>query len=286
MKYPIPFDERELKLKAIQMRKDIVLETFSAGSGHPGGSLSAVEMFIVLYNCILKHDSENSRWEDRDKFVLSKAHITPAYYSILSRTGYIDPKELVTFRKLGSFLQGHPKQDIDHGIEIGGGSLGQNFSIAGGIALGMKLKNKQTRVFVMSSEGELQEGSMWETAMSIPHFKLNNLCLLVDYNRLQIDGKTEEVMEVEPLDKKFSAFNWNVININGHEVKEVYDALKKFEEFSLSTPRPTAIIAKTIKGKGVAYMADVCGWHGKAPNKEEYDKAIQELEAQEKTLTQ
>lgn len=285
MKYPIPFDERELKLKTIQMRKDIVLETFSAGSGHPGGSLSATEILVVLYNCILKHDPSDPQNEERDRFILSKGHITPGYYSILARTGYIDVDELVTFRKFGSILQGHPKRYPQHGIEMSGGSLGQNFSVACGMAMGIKhLKKQNYKVFDLASDGELQEGSNWEAIMSAAHFKLNNLCMIVDYNDLQIDGRTSEIMGVSPLDKKFEAFNWNVISIDGHDMKAVYDAFKKFEELSKTTDRPTVIIAKTIKGQGISFMADVCGWHGKAPNKEEYDRAIQELELQEKQL--
>ena len=328
MLYPLPFNENELKLKAIQMRRDIVEETHAAGSGHPGGALSATDLFIVAYNCVLRHNSENPKWADRDRFILSKAHISPAYYSILARTGYIDPKELVTFRKFGSFLQGHPKSDLDHGIEIGGGSLGQNLSVAVGLALGLKTLGKKDptknsrRVFDMSSEGELQEGSMWEAIMSAAHYHLNNLCIIIDYNRLQIDGPTEEVMEVAPLDKKFEAFNWNVINVkNGHDLKEIYEAFKKFNllsagekvpndstnaSSSTSIPsstnpsansqsptasnstfdptRPTAIIAHTIKGKGISYMENVAGWDGKAQNDEEYALAMKELDEQIKQI--
>jgi len=303
MTYPIPFDERELKLKAIQMRRDIVEETFHAGSGHPGGSLSATDLFVVLYNCVLRHDSSNPKLETRDRFVLSKAHISPAYYSILARTGYFDPKELLTFRKFGSFLQGHPKFDLEHGIEIGGGSLGQNLSVATGLALGLKKRFEARelaslpRVFDMSSEGELQEGSMWEAIMAAAQYRLNNLCIIIDYNRLQIDGKTEDVMEVAPLDKKFEAFNWNVINIDGHDLKQIYDAFNSAAEGQRNEPaapepthvqsaspldptRPTAIIAKTIKGKGISFMENVAGWHGKAPNKDEYAIAMKELDEQ------
>lgn len=289
MIYPIPFDERELKLKSVQMRKDILLETFSAGSGHPGGALSATEIFVTLYNCILRHNPENPRWENRDRFILSKAHVSPGYYSILARTGYFDPKELVTFRKLGSPLQGHPKFDLDRGIEIGGGSLGQNLSVAVGTALGLKKRYPENppRVFDLSSEGELQEGSMWEAIMAAAHYKLANLCVMVDYNRLQIDGRTEDVMEVAPLDKKFEAFNWNVINVeNGHDVKELHEAFKKFEDFAkIPNGKPTAIIAKTIKGKGISYMENVAGWHGRAPNTEEYQKGLEDLEKVEKQLS-
>ena len=287
MNYPIPFDERELKLKALQMRRDIVEQTHAAGSGHPGGSLSATDLMVVLYNSILRHKPENPKWEDRDRFILSKAHISPAYYSILARADYFSPTELKNFRKLGHFLQGHPKSDLDHGIEIGGGSLGQNLSVAVGLSLGLKLRKKTCRVFDMSSEGELQEGSMWEAIMAAAHYKLNNLCIIVDYNRLQIDGPTEKVMEVAPLDKKFEAFNWNVINIDGHNFTEIYEAFKKFnllsaghevpQDKNLDPSKPTAIIAKTIKGKGVSYMENQAGWHGKAPDDEHYKIAIKEL---------
>jgi len=288
MKHPNPFDERELKLKANQMRRDIVEATNAAGSGHPGGSLSATEMMIVLYNSVLRHDSENPEWEDRDRFILSKAHITPAYYSILARTGYFDPKELLGFRKFGHFLQGHPKSDLEHGIEIGGGSLGQNLSIAVGMALGLKKRGKQCRVFDMSSEGELQEGSMWEAIMAASHYKLNTLCIMIDYNRLQIDGPTECVMEVEPLDKKFEAFGWNVISLDGHNLKEIYEAFKKFNLLSaghvvpdhaeFDPEKPTAIIGRTIKGKGISFMENQAGWHGRAPNEEELAQALEELD--------
>ena len=288
MKYPIPFDEGELESKAKQMRRDIVTAVHSAGSGHPGGSLSATDLMTVLYNNVLRHDSDNPHWEDRDRFVLSKAHIGPAYYSILARTGYFSPDELVNFRKFGHFLQGHPKSDLDNGIEIGGGSLGQNLSVATGLALGLKLRNKACRVFDMSSEGELQEGSMWEAIMSAAHYKLNNLCIIVDYNRLQIDGPTEQVMEVAPLDKKFASFNWNVIEIDGHNLKEIYEAYKKFNLLSaghavpnhdeFDPEKPTAIIAKTVKGKGVSYMENQAGWHGRAPDDEQYELAIKELQ--------
>lgn len=307
MQYPIQFNEDELKEKARTMRKDIVKATHAAGSGHPGGSLSATELFIVLYNSILRHDCDKPTHETRDRFILSKGHITPAYYSILARTGYFDPEELLSFRKFGHFLQGHPKKDLQHGIEIGGGSLGQNLSIAVGQALGLKKRFTKSpgtdtdadtpnlnipRVFDMSSEGELQEGMMWEAIMSASHYKLNNLCIMVDYNRLQIDGRTEDVMEVAPLDKKFEAFGWNVIVLkDGHDLNEIYQAFKKFNLLSagkapatqepdqpeLDPTKPTAIIATTIKGKGISFMEDNPAWHGKAPNDKELAQAIYEL---------
>jgi len=287
MKYPLPFNEKELKQKSVQMRRDIVEEVFTAGSGHPGGSLSATDLFVVLYNSILRHNSEDPHWQDRDRFILSKAHISPAYYSILARTGYIDPSLLTTFRKIGSMLQGHPKTDVSHGIEVGGGSLGQNLSVAVGMALGLKHLNTTNpdkyptlpRVFDMSSEGELQEGSMWEAIMSAAQYRLSNLCLMIDYNRLQIDGATEDVMEVHPLDKKFKAFNWNVITVKkGHSLKALYKAFRKFEKFALKTKKPTVIIAHTVKGKGISFMENNAGWHGRAPTAEERDKAMKELD--------
>lgn len=291
MKYPIPFDERELSLKSITMRRDIVTAVHAAKSGHPGGSLSATELFVVLYNCILRHDSENSLWPERDRFILSKAHISPGYYSILARTGYFDPEELLGFRQFGHFLQGHPKKDLPHGIEIGGGSLGQNLSVAVGTALGLRKRGIPARVFDMSSEGELQEGSMWEAIMSAGQFKLNTLCCIVDYNRLQIDGKTEDVMEVAPIDKKFESFNWNAIYLeNGHDIKSIYEAFKKFNLLShgmpvpdmphLDTTKPTAIIARTVKGKGISFMEENAAWHGRAPNDEEFALALKELNEQ------
>lgn len=295
MKYPIPFDERELSLKSITMRRDIVTEVHTAGSGHPGGALSATDLFVVLYNCILRHDSDNPIWADRDRFILSKAHISPGYYSILARTGYFSPNELTSFRSFGHFLQGHPKMDLEHGIEIGGGSLGQNLSVAVGTALGLKKRGIPSRVFDMSSEGELQEGSMWESIMAASQFKLNNLCCIVDYNRLQIDGKTEDVMEVAPLDKKFESFNWNAIYLeNGHDIKAIYEAFKKFNLLSHGKPvpdmpnldptKPTAIIARTVKGKGVSFMEENAAWHGRAPNNDEFALALKELEEAESKL--
>ena len=289
MQYPIPFDENDIQSKTAQIREGIVVSTNAAGSGHPGGSLSSAEIFSVLYNAVLRHDTANPTWEGRDRFVLSKAHITPGFYSVLAQVGYFNANELKSFRKFGHFLQGHPKKDIPHGIEVGGGSLGQNLSVAVGIALGLKRKPGQTpRVFDLSSEGELQEGSMWEAIMSAAHYNLNNLCCIIDYNRLQIDGKTEDVMEVAPLDKKFESSNGNVIEIkDGHDIKELYEAFKKFNLLSnghavpnndnLDPTKPTAIIANTIKGKGISFMENQAGWHGKAPNDEQLEQALNEI---------
>lgn len=272
--YPIKLDEKELQEKTIQMRKDIVTMTHVAGSGHIGGSLSAVEISVTLYNLIMRHDPANPKLESRDYFILCKGHITPAYYSILARTGYFDPEELLTFRKFGSRLQGHPSRGDLQGVEMSAGSLGQNQSIATGLALGMKLLKKENRVYALSSEGEIQEGQTWEATMAAAHYHLDNLCLTIDYNNLQIDGFTEDVMGVAPLADKYRAFNWHVIECDGHSLKELKEAYEKAKTLK---GRPTVVIAKTIKGKGISFMENQAGWHGKAPNDEEYAKAMAEL---------
>lgn len=272
--YPIKLTEEELKEKARRIRMDIVEMTHAAGSGHPGGSLSAVEIFVTLYNLIMKSDPKNPKWEDRDYFILCKGHITPGYYSALARAGYFDPKELITFRKLGSKLQGHPAPGYLPGVEMSAGSLGQNASIATGLALGLKKLGKENRVYALSSEGEIQEGSTWEATMAAAHYRLDNLCMTIDYNNLQIDGCAEDVMGVAPIADKFKAFNWHVIECDGHSLKELYEAYEKAKTLK---ERPTVVIAKTIKGKGISFMENQAGWHGKAPNDEEFEKAMAEL---------
>lgn len=272
--FPLTLKENELQEKAKQMRKDIVEMVHAAASGHPGGSLSSVEILVTLYNVIMKHDPANPKWEDRDYFILCKGHIAPAYYSILSRVGYFDPKELLTLRKLGSRLQGHPAPGVIPGIEMSAGSLGQNASIATGLALGLKLKNQSNRVYALSSEGEIQEGQTWEATMAAAHYHLDNLCLTIDYNNLQIDGWVEDVMGVAPLAEKYKAFNWHVIEVDGHSFPELIAAYKKAKTLK---DRPTVVIAKTIKGKGVSFMENEAIWHGKAPSTEEKEKALQEL---------
>lgn len=279
MTYPKTLTDKERLLKAIRMRRDIVEMVHLAGSGHPGGSLSAVEILVTLYNEFLKHDPQNPDWPERDRMIFCKCHITPAIYSILARTGYFDPEMLKTFRQLGSELQGHPSRFHPKGLEMSGGSLGQNLSITQGVALGLKTQGKPNRVFGLSSEGDLQEGQSWEAIMAAAHYKLDNLVLLVDYNKLQIDGRCEDVMGVAPLDKKFESFNWHVINVkDGHNFKQVRKGIQK--AISLKG-KPTVVIANTIKGKGISYMENQAGWHGKAPNKEEYELAMKELDAEE-----
>ena len=278
MKYPVELTQKELRLKAIRMRRDIVEMTAAAGSGHPGGSLSSVELLVTLFHQFLKHDSSDPKWEDRDRMIFCKCHITPAIYSILARTGYFDPATLLTFRKFGSELQGHPCRFYPKGLEMSGGSLGQNLSIATGIALGLKTQEKPNRVFGLSSEGDLQEGQSWEAIMSAAHYRLDNLCLLVDYNKLQIDGEVEKVMGVHPLDEKFKSFNWHVQVIDGHDFTQIHNAIAKALTLR---ERPSVIIANTIKGKGISFMENQAGWLGKAPNKEELDLALKELDQQE-----
>lgn len=279
MIYPIKLSEKDRLIKANQMRRDIVEMVNAAGSGHPGGSLSAVEILVTLFNEYLKHDPSNPKWEDRDFMIFCKCHITPAIYSILARTGYFDPQELMTFRKLGSELQGHPSRFHPIGMEMSGGSLGQNLSIATGIALGFKMQKKPNKVWGLSSEGDLQEGQSWEAIMSAAHYKLDNLTLFVDYNKLQIDGNVEDVMGVHPLDEKFKSFNWHVLNVeDGHDFAQLHEAIDKSLEL---TGRPKVIIANTIKGKGISYMENQAGWHGKCPTDEELQIALKELNSNE-----
>ncbi len=278
MKYPIKLSQKERLLKAIRMRRDIVEMTSAAGSGHPGGSLSATEMLVVLYNEFLHHDPENTKMEDRDRMIFCKCHITPAIYSILARTGYFDPAMLMTFRKLGSELQGHPSRFYPKGLEMSGGSLGQNLSITTGVALGLKAQGKPNRVYGLSSEGDLQEGQSWEAIMCAAHYKLDNLILFVDYNKLQIDGNVEDVMGIHPLDEKFKSFNWNVLVIDGHDFDQIHEAIEKALTLK---GRPTVIIGHTTKGKGISFMENQAGWHGKVANKDELALALKELDEQE-----
>jgi len=257
------------------VRKDVIEMVHSAGSGHPGGSLSAAELFVALYFNELNHNPSNTLWSERDRFVLSKGHACPILYSVMARTGYFPVEELMTLRKFNSRLQGHPDMRKLPGIEVSTGSLGQGLSVAVGMSLGLKADKKENRVYCMLGDGELNEGQVWEAIMSAGHYKLNNLVALVDRNNLQIDGKTEDVMKLEPLKAKWIAFNWNVIECNGHEMQEVLNAFDKAKQ---EKEKPSVIIANTVKGKGVSFMEDKAGWHGKAPNEEEKCKALEELQ--------
>ncbi len=266
---------KELEKKANQIRRDIVLMLLESGSGHPGGSLSSTEIMVALYFSVLKHNPENPDWVMRDRFILSKGHSCPVHYACLARAGYFSEEELFTLRKLGSRLQGHPGKDRKlPGIEVSSGSLGQGLSIAVGNALGIKLDNQGQRVYCLMGDGELNEGQVWEAAMAAAHYRLNNLCAIVDNNGLQIDGCLKDVMNIEPLREKWNSFGWHTVEIDGHNMQEVLNAFKTAEK---EKNKPTAIIAHTIKGKGISFMENVVGWHGKAPNKEQADQALKEL---------
>lgn len=256
------------------VRRDIVEMTHAAGSGHPGGSLSAVELMVGLYFHTMRHDPTNPQWSDRDRFILSKGHACPVHYSVLARTGYFPTEELVTLRKLGSRLQGHPNMMTIPGLDSSSGSLGQGLSIANGLAMAAKLNGQKHRVFCLLGDGELQEGQVWEAIMSAAHYKLDNVCALVDYNNLQIDGCCEDVMGIAPLADKWRAFNWHVIEIDGHNMNEV---LAAYAEAAATLGKPSVIIARTTKGKGVSFMENAADWHGKAPNKEQLASALAEL---------
>ena len=265
----------ELQKRANEVRKGIVTSVHSAKAGHPGGSLSAADMFTYLYFEEMNIDSKNPKWADRDRFVLSKGHTAPGLYSALANRGYFPVEDLTTLRKLGSYLQGHPCMQETPGVDMSSGSLGQGISAAVGMALAAKLDNKDYRVYTLLGDGEIQEGQVWEAAMFAGARKLDNLVVIVDNNGLQIDGKVEDVCSVYPIDKKFEAFNFQVINIDGHNFDEIRAAMEKAKA---TKGMPTAIIMKTVKGKGVSFMEDNAGWHGKAPNDDEYATAMADLE--------
>lgn len=270
--------EQELnKLKELscENRQNVIKMVYEAQSGHIGGSLSACDIMTVLFNKCIKHSvngKTSSDYQSRDRFVLSKGHASPVYYSVLAQVGFIPKSELKTFRKFGARLQGHPSLCCP-GVEVASGSLGQGLSIACGIAMSLKLDENPARVYVLLGDGEMQEGSVWEALMQAAHRHLNNLTAIIDRNRLQIDGNTECVMSLDNLPDKLKSFNWNVLEIDGHNIQEIYEAI---EESKLSD-KPTVIVANTIKGKGVSFMENNAGWHGKAPNKEDFEKAMLEL---------
>ena len=263
-----------LAQKAADIRVDIIREVHAAASGHPGGSLSASDIVTVLYFHEMNIDPADPQKEDRDKFVLSKGHAAPVQYAAMAERGYFPKEELLTLRKLGSRLQGHPSMKMLPGIEMSTGSLGQGVGVAVGMAMANKLDGKDGRVYTLLGDGEIQEGLVWEAAMAAAHYKLDNLCAIVDWNGLQIDGKNEDVMNVKPIDDKFKAFGWNVIEIDGHNLEEIVDA---FERARACKGRPTMILAKTHKGYGVSFMTDNAGWHGKAPSDEQAKQAVEEL---------
>lgn len=266
----------ELKKQANEIRKGIVTAVHSAKSGHPGGSLSAADIMTYLYFEEMNIDPANPKKADRDRFVLSKGHVAPALYSTLAHRGYFPVEDLTTLRKVGSYLQGHPDMKGTPGVDMSSGSLGQGISVAAGMALSAKLSNEDYRVYTLLGDGEIQEGQVWEAAMFAGNKKLDNLTVFVDLNNLQIDGTLEEVNSPLPLDKKFEAFGWNVIVINGHDFDEIEAAVAAAENCK---GRPTAIIANTVKGKDVSYMENAVEWHGSAPNDELAEKALAELDA-------
>ena len=263
-----------LKSKAQEIRKDIIEEVYNANSGHPGGSLSIADIMAVLYFNELRIDEKNPRWEDRDRLVLSKGHCSPALYASLAERGYFEKEYLKSFRKIDSNLQGHPDLNKVPGVDMTSGSLGQGLSVANGMAISGKMDNKDYRVYCILGDGEIEEGQIWEAAMTSNKYKLDNLCVIVDNNNLQIDGTIEDVMSSYPIDKKFESFGFNVINIDGHDYEQIIDA---FETAKNTKGRPTCIVAKTTKGKGVSFMENQAGWHGKAPNEEQYNQAMEDL---------
>lgn len=265
----------EMKEMAKTIRRDIVKMICEAGSGHPGGSLSSTDILVALYFNKMNHNPLQPKAENRDRFILSKAHICPAAYAVLARAGYFSVDELMTLRKIFSRLQGHPALNKQlPGIEVSGGSLGQGLSIACGIALAAKMDKKDFKTFCLTGDGELQEGQIWEAVMTGAHYHLDNLICIVDKNNLQIDGTVQEVMNLDPMADKWKAFNWHVIECDGHSIEEL---CKAYDEALSYKGKPICIIANTIKGKGVSFMEDQAGWHGKAPNKEQCALALQEL---------
>ena len=273
----------ELEKKANEVRQSIVTALHSAKSGHPGGSLSAADIMTYLYFEEMNVDPKNPKMADRDRFVLSKGHVAPALYSVLAHKGYFPVEDLVTLRHTGSYLQGHPDMKHIPGVDMSAGSLGQGLSCAVGMAQAGKMDDKDYQVYAMCGDGEIQEGQIWEAAMWAGAHHLDNLTVIVDNNNLQIDGTVEEVCSPYPIDKKFEAFNFHVININGNDMEEIRNA---FAEAKKVKGMPVAIIAKTTKGKGVSFMENQAGWHGKAPNDEQYAQAMEDLEKVGEALCQ
>ena len=273
----------ELQKIAVEIRKNILIGVHAAKAGHPGGSLSAADIFTYLYFEEMNVDSKNPKWEDRDRFVLSKGHTVPGLYAALALKGFFPVEEMVTLRKLGSHLQGHPCIQHTPGIDMSTGSLGQGISAAVGMAIAAKMDGKEYRTYTLLGDGETQEGQVWEAAMMAGYRKLDNLCVIVDNNNLQIDGTIDTVCSPYPLDKKFEAFNFHVININGNDFDQLDAA---FKEAKATKGKPTVIICKTVKGKGVSFMENKANWHGVAPNDEQFAQAMAELEKAGEALCQ
>lgn len=273
-----PDSKKELQLFANSVRQWILKATHAAKSGHPGGSLSATEYFTYLYNKELRIDPKNPRDPDRDRFVLSKGHVAPGYYSTLALKGYFPVEDLLTLRHIDSGLQGHPNMNTVPGVDMSTGSLGQGISTACGMAKGAKYMGKDINVYCLLGDGEIAEGQVWEAVTFASNYHLDNLCLAVDVNGLQIDGATKDVMDTEPKDQKFAAFGCDVVKIDGQSLEELEYAFKRFHE-NKGSGKPTMILMKTVKGKGVSFMENQVGWHGKAPNDEELEQGLAELAA-------
>ncbi len=269
------YTPEQIKRKANELRLHVIEMTTAAGSGHPGGSLSSADLIASLYFSVMKHDPKNPQWEDRDRFVLSKGHVAPVLYAALAESGYFPVKDLVTMRKMGSKLQGHPVRGKVPGVEMSTGSLGQGLSMACGIALAGKMDKKDYYTYCLLGDGELQSGQNWEAAMFARQYGLNNLIAFVDRNRLQITGNTEDAVGLDPLPEKWRAFGWNVMTIDGHDILQILEAIDKASAYKKN---PTVIILNTIKGKGVSFMENNAGFHGRACKPDEYEKAVAELE--------
>ncbi len=263
----------ELETQARQVRRSIIQMLAQAGSGHPGGSLSAADLVTALYANVLRFNPADPQWPDRDRFHMSKGHACPLWYAVLAQSGYFEKEKLLTLRKFGSILQGHPDRKTP-GVESASGSLGQGLSIALGMSLAARVDKKDYRVYCLLGDGEVQEGSVWEAAMACAHFSCSNLCAILDFNGCQIDGRCEDIMGLEPLAAKWQAFGWQVIQINGHSMQEILDAYALAKTIK---NKPTIIIARTVKGKGVSFMEGVVGFHGRAPTQEEAQRALKEL---------
>lgn len=273
--------KKELQIFATKIRMGIIEGTYNAKAGHPGGSLSAADLFAYLYGKEMKYDSKNPKWEDRDRFVLSKGHSAPGLYAALANKGFFPVEDLKTLRHIDSYLQGHPNMNSVPGIDMSTGSLGQGISCACGMAKGAKFTGKDdVRIYTLLGDGEIEEGQVWEAMMFASHYNLDNLCVIIDSNGLQIDGACKDVMNAQPIDEKVKAFGFDYVVIDGHNFDEMENAFNMFHE----SKKPFAIIMNTVKGKGVSYMENQVGWHGKAPNKEEYEVAMAELEAKLKEL--
>ncbi len=268
-------DIKNLEKKAIQCRSEILQIINSASSGHPGGSLSAVEILLSLYFYKMNHKPDQPLWEDRDRLIISKGHASPATYVALANAGYFPKEELKTFRKLGARLQGHVHKKVP-GVELNTGSLGHGLSVSNGIAFGAKMQKKGFNVYCLMGDGEIQEGSVWEAAMTSAHFKLDNVCAIIDYNKIQENGLISDIMGLEPLVDKWKSFGWEVVEADGHDFSQLIKALGKFDSIK---DKPFVIIAHTIKGKGVSFMEGTQKWHGKAPNADQLKQALGELQA-------